>query len=134
VAEIVIDEPKQLVRTTHLQDLQFTVDDVKRFNADVAKAVDVAVARYGKVRLLVDSRMLSIVPPEIAQHFDKPEQMLRKPEDRYALVVGSTLAKLQARRVMGDDDRVRTFLSMDAAEEWLLGDQTGVAEEAMDRD
>jgi hypothetical protein len=120
VPEIVIDEVKQLVRTIHLADVVLTVDDVIRYNEDVAKLVDVASKRFGRILLLVDSRTLSIQAPEVVQHFEKPDQLLRKPEDRYALVVGSTLAKLQARRVLGDDDRVCTFLSIPDAEAWLL--------------
>lgn len=133
--EVVIDELKQLVRATHLVDALLTVDDVKRFNADVAKLVEVAAMRFGKIRLLADCRNLSIQPPEIAEHFTKPEQLLRTPEDRYALVLASNLGKLQTRRVFGEDDRMRPFLSMHAAEVWLLDNQISPedAEDAMNR-
>lgn len=125
--EIVIDEVKQLVRVTHLADALMTVNDIKRFNAEVAKLVNIAAGRFGKIRLLADCRKLSIQPPEVVQAFDKPEQLLRTSEDRYALVLGSNLAMIQTRRVFGDDDRrVGAFLSIDAAEAWLNGNLTGV--------
>lgn len=124
--EIVIDELKQLVRATHLADVLMTVDDVRRFNAEVAKQVKIAAGRFGKIRLLADCRKLSIQRPEVAQAFDKPEQLLRTSEDRYALVLGSNLARIQTRRVFGDDCRVGAFLSIDAAEAWLNGDLAGV--------
>ncbi|WP_340317896.1 hypothetical protein [Rhizorhabdus argentea] len=120
MVEIVIDELKQLVRATHLEDVLLTVDDVKRYNADAARLVHIAAERFGKIRLLVDARKLSIQPPEVTQHFEQPDRLLRTPEDRYALVLGSNLAKIQARRVLGNDDRVCSFLSMQAAEAWLL--------------
>lgn len=117
--EIVIDEMKQLVRATHLADALMTVDDVRRFNAEVAKLVNIAAGRFGKICLLVDCRKLSIQPPEVVQAFDRPEQLLRMSEDRYALILGSNLAKIQTRRVFGDDYRLGAFLSIDAAEAWL---------------
>lgn len=117
---MVIDEVKQLVRATHLDADMLTIDDVKRFNADLAKLAAVAATRFGKIRLLADTRKLPIQKPEVVQVFDTPEQLLRTPEDRYAVVVQSSLAKLASRRVLGDDDRMCTFFSPDAAELWLL--------------
>lgn len=119
--EIVIDEMKQLVRATHLADALMTVDDVQRYNAEIAKQVNSAAKQFGKIRLLVDCRKLSIQPSEVVEAFDRPEQLLQTPEDRYALVLASNLAKIQARRVFGDDYRLGAFLSIDTAEIWLSG-------------
>lgn len=123
--EIVIDELKQLVLATHVSDVLMTVDDVRRFNAEFAKQVNIAAGRFGKIRLLVDCRKLSIQPPEVVETFDKPEQLMPNPDDRYALVLASNLAKIQTRRVFGNDCRVGTFLSIDDAEAWLSGNPRG---------
>ena len=129
MAEMVIDELKQIVRATHLDSAMLTVDDVKCFNADLAKLVAIAAARFGRLRVLVDARRLPIQLSEVGVHFDGPERLLRTPDDRYALVLGSSLAKIQTRRILGDDKRMRMFLSLDAAELWLLNDEMS-AEEA----
>lgn len=124
MSEIVIDELKQLVRATHLADALMTIDDVRGYNADLAKLLEVAAGRFAKIRLLVDARRLSIQLPEVGRHFDGPDRLLRTPEDRYALVLGSSLAKIQTRRILGnlgDDKRMRMFLSLEEAELWLLG-------------
>ena len=118
--EFVIDEQKQLVRATHLQDGLLTVDDVQRFNANFDQLIAVAVKRFPKLLLLIDASKMSVQLPEVIEHFTRPERMLRGPDDRFALVVGSNLAKLQARRVLGDDSRLGAFLTSEEAENWLL--------------
>lgn len=125
VAELVIDELKQLVRLTHLTDSWLAVEDVKRINAELAALVADAAKRFGKIRVLADVRKLSPQPPEVVQHFDTPQQVLRTPTDRYAMVMGSTISKMQARRIMGQDDRLGFFLSINDAEDWLCGNRTG---------
>ncbi|MEJ7928054.1 hypothetical protein WG908_14965 [Sphingobium sp. AN641] len=122
MAEMVIDEVNQIVRATHLDSAMLTVDDVKRFNADLARLVSIAAARFGRVRVLADTHRLPILPPDVSQLFDPPDRVMRAAGDRYALVVASNLAKLAARRVLGSDDRVGLFLSSEAAELWLLDD------------
>lgn len=135
MAEMVIDELTQIVRATHLDSAMLTVDDVERFNADLAKLVAIAAARFGRLRVLADTHRLPILPPDVSQLFDKPDRVLRAAGDRYALVVASNLAKLAARRVLGRDDRVGLFLSSEAAELWLLNDGMSAEEaEATARD
>lgn len=118
--EILIDDQKRLVRATHQQDGLLTVDDVEQFNASFAQCVAVAAKRFDRLRLLVDARKMPVQLPEVMEYFTKPEKLLRAPEDRYALIVGSNLAKLQARRVLGSDSRLGAFLTEEDAENWLL--------------
>ena len=74
------------------------------------------------VLVLCDARDFPVQTAEVGQAFARMDAELAPLRTRMAMVVSSTLNKMQARRAAGDT--VSFFTSCDDAERWLLsGDQ-----------
>lgn len=71
-----------------------------------------------RVRVLVDLREAAVQPAETAERIGRATQEIYQPGDRVAIVVGSSLAKMQMRRAarIANHD---FFVSPSAAEMWL---------------
>jgi len=113
-----IDEKNKLVHVEIAGIM--SVSEVERFNEELLANASAARRLFGSFRFLVDARLCPVQPAETIGSFKLPHEVLKGGDDRYAVVLGSTLSKLQANR-LSDDDRVRAFLSMDDAEAWLSG-------------
>ncbi|MDO6416471.1 hypothetical protein Q4F19_18960 [Sphingomonas sp. BIUV-7] len=83
------------------------------------KAMLSALREQGKaVRVLVDMSGAAVQPPEVAAVIRTATQDIYEPGDRIAMIVGSTLAKMQMRRLV-DNDVMKLFVSAQASENWL---------------
>ena len=102
------------------------VGDVDDYHAAVLAAMAEARRDRGFVKMIVisiDSRVQSGEVMERALQLLWP---MAHPNDRMALIVDSSLAKLLASRLMDTDQR-KAFLSESAALTWLMADQQAAA-------
>lgn len=116
--DIQIDDDTHTIRA-HLEGL-FTLDEVDRFNVGFLAAAEVAWRRFGVIRILADAVLTPVQPPDVAERFATPTQVLRGPDDRFAVLIASTLSKIQAARVL-PDDRAGVFTDRAEAEAWITG-------------
>jgi hypothetical protein len=75
-------------------------------------------ATRAPVRVLVDIREAAVQTPETTQCLADATDRLYKPGDRIAIVVASSLLKLQMRRATNASIH-EIFISLNAAETWL---------------
>lgn len=71
----------------------------------------------GVLRILVDMRRTPVLPVEVAEAFAAIEPLIG-PDDRFALLVGSTLSKMQTSRISSVPN-LRSFLTEQEACDWL---------------
>lgn len=103
-----------------------TVADVYHYQIELKNAVPRSRARFGYVRILVLSLDSCIQSTEVMEAVGKARCPMSDPRDRMAVVVSSSLAKMQAARVIASDQE-RTFLSKSEAMAWLMADQATAA-------
>ena len=80
--------------------------------------IDGCRARGLDIRVLCDLRAMAVDCSKLIAHSRKNAARIYRPEDRIAVVVKTSLAKMQLRRG-GSVGNVQMFLSIDAAETWL---------------
>lgn len=99
----------------------FFSDEVARqFAHDFPLAVRDARARSNRLLMLMDATQGELMTPAVAaQMKGLEERFVTEPSDRCAVMVGSSLHKLQIRRVF-DTERTQVFVSENAARTWLL--------------
>jgi hypothetical protein len=97
----------------------FLPEAIDRFEQDFRAAVADARARSARLRFLADAREAMVLAAEVSGRVQAlNEALFDRPDDLCATVVGSALAKIQARRLFETESK-RTFLSIDAARMWL---------------
>lgn len=121
-----VDEQKKLVRL-EVSGIM-SVSEAEKLNEEILANASAARRQFGSFRLLVDARLFPVQPADTASSFNPPSEVLKGDSDRYAVVVGSSLSKLQADRILGDA-RTRTFSSLNEAESWLLAHHPSEASE-----
>jgi len=99
----------------------WTPADVARYNGELEPLFKASRQRFGCCRILVDMQKISVQSTEVAQHFAADHKAFDKPGDTIALVVNSSLLKMQVNRVCADD-LVATFARTDEAGSWLSGE------------
>lgn len=72
-----------------------------------------------QLRVLIDLRRSRVQSGETADRIRVNSQRMYRPEDRVVLVVGSELAKMQAKRLQAGAPNRGAFLTMPEAETWL---------------
>lgn len=98
-----------------------TVEEVDRFNIEMAQLVQQVQQQFGVINVITDTSTAPVQPTEAVSRYRKPGDVLKGPRDKYAAIVSSTLAKLQGERVLGADPRVRLFLTRAETEAWIKG-------------
>ena len=98
-----------------------SVEEADKLSDELLANASAARRRFGSFRVLVDGRQSPVQPAATMARYKPPQEVLDTEEDRYAIVVGSMLSKLQTDRSF-DDDRIGVFLELDSAEAWLLSD------------
>jgi len=98
-----------------------SVEEADKLSDELLANASAARRRFGSFRVLVDGRQSPVQPAATMARYKSPQEVLDTEEDRYAIVVGSMLSKLQTDRSF-DDDRIGVFLELDSAEAWLLSD------------
>lgn len=114
-----IDEQKKLVHVEVAGIM--SVEEADRLTQELVGNASAARRKFGSFRLLVDARESPVQPAATMARYKSPHELLETDKDRYAIVLGSMLSKLQTDR-MFVDDRMRAFLSLEKAECWLSGD------------
>ncbi|MBV9843275.1 MAG: hypothetical protein JOY99_17360 [Sphingomonadaceae bacterium] len=97
----------------------WSVDDFNEFYPLVRAAYDKSRARLGYALVLVDGTKAHVQTSELIQYMQAQGQIISKPGDRVAVIVSSSLLKLQMKRVTEAVDTVQYFLSPSAADTWL---------------
>ena len=89
---------------THSRELRALVEDCR------ARGLD--------IRVLCDLRAMAVDCADLLEHSGRSSRKIYRPKDRIAILVKTSLAKMQLRR--GDSiGNVEMFLSTDAAKTWL---------------
>lgn len=113
--EIVRDDQLKILRINRVAVQQ--VADVDRYLAVLGDIVRDARLRFGRVRVLADLRNAPVRTQEAAERLRVGNLALYRPGDRVALIVESSLLKMQLRRTLVEYQNI--FLSPHAAETWL---------------
>jgi hypothetical protein len=96
----------------------WTLEEVDQYVSHLAGFVGEARRIFGRARLLIDRRETPLQPPAIDARFGRANAELYRDEDRLALVVESSLIKVQMRGHFSHPGS-KAFLSCEAAETWL---------------
>lgn len=112
---LTLDEDERLVRA-HISGV-LTAMEARRFKAELAQMAVFARNRFGRFRFIADTADAPVQPQEVIENLPTPSQIISDPGDRWAVIVSSTLAKLQANRLLAHP-QAQAFLSASAAETW----------------
>ena len=96
----------------------WTRQTVEALSIDLLAVLSRVKASGRPVLVLSDAREFPVQSAEVGEAFAVMDAQAAKLRDRLAMVVGSTLGKMQARRAAGSD--IGFFDSMEEAEHWLL--------------
>ena len=113
--EIIRDDRLKILRIDRVAVQQ--VADVDRYLAVLGDVVRDARLRFNRVRVLADLRNSPIRTQEAAERLRLGNLALYRTGDRVALIVESSLLKMQLRRTLVEYQNI--FLSPNAAETWL---------------
>ena len=123
--QVVAAEPGlyEIVRDDRLKILRISsvavqhIDEVDRYLRVIGDIVRDARLRFGRVRVLADLRNSPVRTQEAAERLRMGNLALYRSGDRVALIVESSLLKMQLRRTLVEYQNI--FLSPHAAETWL---------------
>lgn len=105
----------------------WTMPEVERYGREVGARFAAARAQAGALRLLIELSRTEILSQNLLAPLAEAGMRYSQPDDRVAMVVTSSLMKLQMKRMVGDTP-VSIFVSEGAARTWLTAhDQTRVA-------
>ncbi|MBO9574809.1 MAG: STAS/SEC14 domain-containing protein [Sphingobium sp.] len=100
----------------------WTLPEVDRYAREAGPQFSDARKRTGHLRLLIDLLDTVVLSQAIIEPLGKAGMQYSKPDDRVALVVNSTLMKMQMRRMIGNAP-TPIFLSLTEATDWLVSDK-----------
>ncbi|MBO9669650.1 MAG: hypothetical protein J7485_03950 [Sphingobium sp.] len=100
----------------------WTAAEVERYAREARVQFTDARKKAGNLRLLIDLGAAHVLSQELMDPLAKAGMQYSQPDDRVAMVVGSTLLKLQMRRMLGEAP-VPIFLSATEAMNWMLSDK-----------
>ena len=95
-----------------------TLAEVREYGVRTADAAKRCRARFGHVRMFVQSFDSTIQSAEVMEEANKFNWEMSDPRDRMAISVSTALARMQARRYY-QSPQVGIFLSREAAMKWL---------------
>jgi hypothetical protein len=101
----------------------WTMPEVERYAGEAGPRFGAARRDAGSLRLLIDLSAANVLSQELMDPLAKAGMQYSRADDRVALAVGSTLLKLQMRRMLGEAP-VPIFLSAKEATSWLLSEKT----------
>jgi hypothetical protein len=91
------------------------------FHAELTRKIAAGRAGGRPLHLLVDVGELETLPADVVTRVTEAAAMCRSRLDRLAIIVRSSVVKLQLRQIVdGSAAELRTFLSHNAARTWLL--------------
>lgn len=96
----------------------WSVGQIDAYFVDLRRLIARLRADTGRVLVLADMRGVPPQSPEVAERLYGQNEELYREGDRSAIILDTSLAKMQMRRLL--DERYHGFfLSVDAAETWL---------------
>lgn len=105
----------------------WAIGDAEAFGPCVIKTATEITARHGRLSLIVDASGAPVQTSEVIDQSMSWSHLLESPGNRIAVIVSSTLGKLQlARRIKDKTDNIRFFESTQEAELWLLSDVAAI--------
>ncbi|WP_423602234.1 hypothetical protein [Sphingomonas sp. MS122] len=113
--EIIRDDRLKILRINQVA-VQ-TREEVDQYLAVLGEIVRDVRLRFGRVRVLADLRNAPVRTQEAAERMRMGNLALYRSGDRVALIVESSLLKMQLRRTLVEYQNI--FLSPNAAETWL---------------
>lgn len=115
---ITIDPHRKLIRSKFAGFL--TTDEVAEWSRQEQAAVVAMGCGSGEFLLLVDSSGCAIQSQEVIALFQQLVATSEYKARRIAIMRGSSLTRMQTRRVAGDKDYIAHFEGAAEAEEWLF--------------
>ena len=104
----------------------WTLPEIERYGQEAGRRFAAARAEAGALRLLIDCSAGYICPADLVQPLARAGMQYIRQDDRTAVLVTSSLLKLQIKRMLGaDGEPVGMFMSENAAITWLTAYQTG---------
>lgn len=97
----------------------WSADDLESHFADLRTAVKEVRERFGIARVLVDLRASQVQSQEVFNQLREVTGAIYRDRDRIAIVAGSTLLKMQMRRLDARAGRA-AFADPASARDWLL--------------
>ena len=97
----------------------WTPETVMRYRSDLAVEAVAARAQAGRLKLLFNAVEFSVQPQDAAEKIQLVERVAIEPGDSVAVLLASSLLKLQARRVFEGWSNLDLFVSENAARTWL---------------
>jgi len=116
------DETDRIVRTTGVG--TWTIDIIEAHIRAIAPLLRKVREQDGKVLAMVDLTRAPLQSAEVTRRILDPNGPLCGAGDRVALIVQSSLLKVQMKRVDGNDD-IAVFISPYAARTWLCAYRHG---------
>lgn len=113
----VYDPAKQVINVVGIG--LWSEDVIKCHFASLVDILSNVRATKIPVRVLSDLREAAVQAPEIAQRIAAFTAQAYRPGDRIAILVASSLVKMQMRRSVNNQDTM-AFLSPSAAQTWLF--------------
>lgn len=101
----------------------WTLPEVERYAREAGLQFPRARQSAGQLRLLIDLSAADVLSQALMAPLAKAGMQYARADDRVALVVGSTLLKLQMKRMIGGAP-AGIFLSEREARGWLLSSDT----------
>ena len=99
----------------------WTMSEIERYAREAGPQFTAARRDAGLLRLLLDLQSANILSQEMMDPLARAGMQYSRADDRVALVVQSTLLKLQMRRMLGEAP-IPIYLSTREATAWLLSD------------
>lgn len=117
---VTYEEQNGLVRCTCSGFL--TIEDVRAYHAESLKAIARARSAFGHVKMIVQSVDSQVQSPEVMKEVEATMWPMTDPHDRLAVIVSSSLSKMQFSRTI-QSPQVQAFLSDSAALLWVMADR-----------
>ena len=96
----------------------WTMAEVERYGREAGLEFTQARKKAGNLRLLIDLEGTQVLSQTVIEPLAKAGMQYSQPDDRVAVLVNSTLMKIQMKRMVGDAP-VPVFLVRDQAVAWL---------------
>ena len=116
--QIVIEPSRDLMRVTLTG--FFTIDQIQALRAGLVAALASLSCPPGTHRSIFDIRACKIQSQEIVQALRSMSESKGITAQRLAIVAGTSLMRMQLRRIISQDRLARTFDDVRSAENWVL--------------
>lgn len=96
----------------------WTLPEIERYAREAGPQFATARSKAGALRLLLDNTRGALMPPDLVEPMLRAAKSIGRRDDRVAMVVASSLVKVQTRNVFANQ-AWGLFISEGAARIWL---------------